>query len=192
MQMKGLWTSVNFGIGLFWGAWWTMVGATAAIFCSAIPVDSAGVKLITSILGPAVGAGLGALGGIAGGLVLQRRRVQDERTPDAISLLMVLEGFEPSVVNTTVPFTDEFECSVLAWMFRTDLAKIVVAPRLGMNLSRDVASLRASIEYFIKSQSDVEKNRYPQHNVMMREVFFRQVQRDLPPVMAALRALIAE
>src|ERR1700742_1473212 len=52
------------GPGLFWGVWCFAAGWALAVWLLPVPVDSAAVKLVASILGPAVGAGFAILGAL--------------------------------------------------------------------------------------------------------------------------------
>lgn len=58
------WLTDHLGPALFWGVWCLMAGWTLAVFANAIPADSAGVRLVASILGPAAGASLAVMGAL--------------------------------------------------------------------------------------------------------------------------------
>lgn len=58
------WLTDRLGPALFWGVWCLTAGWALAVYTSAIPADSAGVRLVASILGPASGAGLAVMGAL--------------------------------------------------------------------------------------------------------------------------------
>jgi hypothetical protein len=60
--MASLWQAIvgRLGPGVFWFLWCTTFGWALAVWCTAIPPESAGVKLVAAILGPAAGAALAA------------------------------------------------------------------------------------------------------------------------------------
>ena len=140
------------------------------------------------VVGSVLGAGLGVAGGVFVGLMIQRRKFDDDRLPDAVVNLFALQQLEGYLKEKDIDDISSLNSTIFAWLMSKRLTELKPSPRLGLELTKLMHAIHSQAEMLVGAMEDWnERAEKSAEGIWPTAIGW--MKRDVPTALAGLKAI---